>query len=302
MAYLLEFYCLLKYESSQDLSNAILNNSLVNLTGELGKWIPGDLMQEHYNRWLEDMIRKKGGDFDNKFYRTTLAPNIHHFLRIKEEIESSFDLTARGKTHGSPHTRHKYQQLLWLYKENQLHFFCSRRSMGHAAVNTFARGFNRLHSSWMATFVKQTTEYADIMKAVRTAHASHTNPATSTANTESSATSATSAEHPVLESTSAAPTSFAMSLPPSANNDHAEDNEVNPDIDSDPDSDEDHSGAHLVSGSSRAMFLDDATGKLVVDWNESEDEYDVVDVDEVEADQSDFNEVQATSASGEDTF
>jgi hypothetical protein len=147
MAYLLELYCLLKYEASQDLNDAILNNSLVNLTGQPGKWIAGDLMQEHYNRWLEDMVRKKGGNFDNKFYRTTLAPNVHHFLRIKEEVESSFDLSARAKTHGSPHTRNEYQQLLRLHKENQLHLFRSGRSMGHAAVNTFARGFNRLHSS-----------------------------------------------------------------------------------------------------------------------------------------------------------
>ena len=48
--YMLELYCLLKYEASKDLSNAVLNNMLVNLTGELGKWIEEDLMQEHYNR------------------------------------------------------------------------------------------------------------------------------------------------------------------------------------------------------------------------------------------------------------
>ncbi|THU84698.1 hypothetical protein K435DRAFT_573488, partial [Dendrothele bispora CBS 962.96] len=47
--YLLDIYCLIRYESSQDLKNALLNNWLVNLTGELGKWIEGDLMQEHFN-------------------------------------------------------------------------------------------------------------------------------------------------------------------------------------------------------------------------------------------------------------
>jgi hypothetical protein len=48
--YLLEMYCLLKYEASEDLKNAILNNWLVNLSGDPGKWIEGDLLQEHYNR------------------------------------------------------------------------------------------------------------------------------------------------------------------------------------------------------------------------------------------------------------
>ncbi|EDR00803.1 uncharacterized protein LACBIDRAFT_333858 [Laccaria bicolor S238N-H82] len=59
MTYLLEVYCLLRYEASRDLRDVILNNWLVNVTGELGKWIEGDLLQEHYNRWLEDMVKKR---------------------------------------------------------------------------------------------------------------------------------------------------------------------------------------------------------------------------------------------------
>jgi hypothetical protein len=50
------------------------------LTGEVGKWIEADLLQEHYNCWLEDMVKKRGGDFDDKFYRHTLLPNVDHFL------------------------------------------------------------------------------------------------------------------------------------------------------------------------------------------------------------------------------
>ena len=60
--------------------------------GELGKWIEGDLMQEHYNCWLEDMVSKKGGNFDDDFYRKTIAPNVNHFLRIKEVIKAGFGL------------------------------------------------------------------------------------------------------------------------------------------------------------------------------------------------------------------
>ncbi|KAF9558295.1 hypothetical protein CPC08DRAFT_639202, partial [Agrocybe pediades] len=55
-SYLLEVYCLLRYDSSKDLKDAILNNWLVNITGEAGKWIGADLLQKHYNRWLEDML------------------------------------------------------------------------------------------------------------------------------------------------------------------------------------------------------------------------------------------------------
>ena len=59
MAYLLEVYCFLQYEASKDLGDGILNNWPVNVTGEVGKWIEGDLLQEHYNHWLEDMVKKE---------------------------------------------------------------------------------------------------------------------------------------------------------------------------------------------------------------------------------------------------
>ncbi|KAE9393249.1 hypothetical protein BT96DRAFT_829549, partial [Gymnopus androsaceus JB14] len=64
---LIEMYCLFQYKSSKDLKDAIWNNWLVNVTGELGKWIPNDLLQEHYNQWLENIIKKQGGNFDNDF-------------------------------------------------------------------------------------------------------------------------------------------------------------------------------------------------------------------------------------------
>ena len=70
--YLLEVYCFLRYEASKDLRDGVLNNWLVNITGELGKWIEGDLLQEHYNRWLEDQVQKRGGNFDDN---STKAPS-----------------------------------------------------------------------------------------------------------------------------------------------------------------------------------------------------------------------------------
>jgi hypothetical protein len=56
---------MLRYEASKDLNNAILNNWLLNIKGELGRHLPGDQHQEHYNKWLEAMAPKHGGDFDN---------------------------------------------------------------------------------------------------------------------------------------------------------------------------------------------------------------------------------------------
>ena len=153
MTYLLEVHCLLRYEASQDLRDGILNNWLVNITGEVGKWIEADLLQEHYNRWLEDMVKKRGGDFDDKFYRHTLSPNVDHFLRIKEEIENAFSLRSRGKTHTSPHLRDELCVLLALYKEEYLHLFCTGRTLGHAAINQFNEGYTRLDTGKLDTCI-----------------------------------------------------------------------------------------------------------------------------------------------------
>ncbi|KAJ7687510.1 hypothetical protein B0H17DRAFT_1300716 [Mycena rosella] len=165
--YLLEVYCMLRYEASKDLKNAILNNWLLNIKGELGKWLPADLHQEHYNKWLEDMIQKHGGEFDSKFYRQTISPNVHHFLQIKEEVETAFELEPRGKTHTSPGVQSELHLLLTVFKEEEVHVFRSRRSMGHAAVNQFARGWRRLEEGKMEDFLTKSTVLGDSLAQIR---------------------------------------------------------------------------------------------------------------------------------------
>ncbi|KAJ6482406.1 hypothetical protein DFH09DRAFT_1340751 [Mycena vulgaris] len=99
-SYLLETYCLHRYESSEAFSNALLDNWLVKLTN---KWTECDFTQEGFNKWLEEMVEHKGGDFNDHFYRHTLSPNVFHFLRIKEQMEEAFELKHRSKNAwGSP--------------------------------------------------------------------------------------------------------------------------------------------------------------------------------------------------------
>ncbi|KAJ7846812.1 hypothetical protein B0H13DRAFT_2285702 [Mycena leptocephala] len=160
-SYLLETYCLHRYESSKDFSEAMLNNWLLNLSGK--KWTECDFTQEGFNKWLEELVDHKGGDFDDHFYRHTLAPNVFHFLRFKEHIEEAFELKHRSKTHGAPHLRNEFQQLLRMHKEDELHLFRPGRTMGHAAINYFGRGYQRLEDGRMDHFIEQSTAYSDIM-------------------------------------------------------------------------------------------------------------------------------------------
>ncbi|KAJ6491853.1 hypothetical protein DFH09DRAFT_1104878 [Mycena vulgaris] len=96
---ILKAYCLHRYESSPEFSDVMLNNWLVSLSGH--RYVECDWAQEHFNKWLGEMVAHEGGDFDDHFYRHTLALNVMHFRRIKEQIESTFDIKRRGKTHGT---------------------------------------------------------------------------------------------------------------------------------------------------------------------------------------------------------
>ncbi|KAJ7768603.1 hypothetical protein DFH07DRAFT_1007816 [Mycena maculata] len=158
--YLLETYCLHRYEASKEFTLAMLNNWLVNPTGK--KFIECDYSQEGNNKWLEEMVEHKGGDFYDHFYRQTLAPNVMHFLRMKDQIQSAFELTPRGKIHGAPHLRNEFQQLLRMYREDELHLFRSGRTNGHAATNFFEKGYQLLEEGKIADFIDQSTAYADI--------------------------------------------------------------------------------------------------------------------------------------------
>lgn len=253
---------MLRYEASKDLTNAILNNWLLKLKDELGKCIPGDLHQEHYNKWLEDMIQKHGGEFDNQFFRQTISPNVHHFLHIKEEVETAFNLQHRGKTHTSPHLSSELRLLLTTFKEEEVHLFRSGRSLGHAAVNQFARGWWRLEDDKLSDFLTKSTVLGDVLQEIRRLEEGDDemrsdSPTTSIPGSDSSDSS--DSKSSVRTSSSSSSTGSMRSLA------DIEPNE--PDDDGD-----DLSNTKLSSGSGIAMTMDQETGMLVVGHEDVEEE------------------------------
>jgi hypothetical protein len=121
-------------------------------------------MQEWNNKWLTGMVKGRGGgEYDHKYYRKTIAPNVLHFLKIKEDIESAFELKRRSKAHTSPHLRDETHVLLRMYRDEELHLFRPGRGMGHAAVNRFDRGNQRLEGGKMAEFLERSAEYAAVL-------------------------------------------------------------------------------------------------------------------------------------------
>ncbi|KAJ7020892.1 hypothetical protein C8F04DRAFT_1224175 [Mycena alexandri] len=252
MRYMLDLYALLQFECSPKLKRALLNNWLISLRGILGTFIEGDLMQEHYNRWLEDMVRRRGGDFDDKFYRETISPNVQHFLEMKENVESAFELKRRGKAHTSPHLRDETRILLRMYEEEELHSFRSKRSMGHAAVNRFDRGYQRLQAGKLAEFLTDSAEYASMLRGPGSPESEYSTSSSSDHSTHStSSTSSTRSVEQFYSAQSAASRAAADAV------------EWWDDVD--------RSDERLTSGSDLAVIIDSETGKMCGDWFEEEE-------------------------------
>ncbi|KAF9002660.1 hypothetical protein BDZ89DRAFT_926566, partial [Hymenopellis radicata] len=163
MNYLLDTYCLLTYDAPEPLRVAIFANWLANLAAQLGHHIPLDLMQEHHNHIIEELVEKMGKDFDDDFYRRVIAPNVHRIIQAKDGIEDGFDIARRGNSHTSPDYWNEIESLLRLFLEEELHLFRTGCSLGHAAANLLNGGYIRLDSGKMEEFVEEGTEYADFL-------------------------------------------------------------------------------------------------------------------------------------------
>lgn len=63
--YLLEIFCKIEYEFPESTKTALFRNWLVNLSDKPDRFIELDLMQEHFNMWLEELAQYKGKQFSD---------------------------------------------------------------------------------------------------------------------------------------------------------------------------------------------------------------------------------------------
>ncbi|KAJ7854109.1 hypothetical protein B0H14DRAFT_3449895 [Mycena olivaceomarginata] len=244
-------------------SNQNYMSYMLDLT--VGKFVEGDLMQEWNNRWLEDIAGRRGGQFDEEFYRKTVAPNVLHFPKMKEDVETAFDLKRRGKAHTPPppHLRDEMKILLQLYKDEELHQFRSGPSMGHAAVNRFDRGYERLNGEKMKEYLQRSAEYAQM---VRDMELLRTSAPSGVANSDSITVSDKESDESSSESSRSSSPSSSSSCRSSGSavSRAAADSVQGWD-------DVDHSDEALVSGSDMTATSDPHTGRLYDHWYEPEE-------------------------------
>lgn len=137
-------YCNVNFEYTDQVRRALFNNWLVNLYGKPGHFREIDHLQEEFNRWLEELAQMKGKDFDNPWYRDVLAMNVHHFLRLIEEMEKNVSLVPRTKKHKAPHLDNELREVMRICRRHDLHCHRPGRDYGFHSVNDYAAGYKVL--------------------------------------------------------------------------------------------------------------------------------------------------------------
>lgn len=116
-----------------------------------------DLMQEHYNLWLEELAQHKGKEFDDEWYREVLSMHVHHFLRLREEIENQVQIKPHTKKHSEPHLDNELREAMRIYREHDLHRHYSNRDFGFHAPDCRAKGAIILRNDKIPEFIARST-------------------------------------------------------------------------------------------------------------------------------------------------
>lgn len=120
-SYITEMVCAIELESSEPLREAMLQSLLVNLSCVDGKWLPADIVQELFNRYLEPLIQRKDTDFGSWLLRQMYSRNVKDIYELHAQIRESLGLSKRSAHHTDPHQRPEVKTLLASYKKTQLH-------------------------------------------------------------------------------------------------------------------------------------------------------------------------------------
>jgi len=146
--YLLDTLGFLEFNDDQALRTMFLENWLVNPSGEVGRYIERDLMQEHHNDVLDERVKRQGTSWDSKQMRDIHLRTVQHIEHIKKELRPALTLSPKGWKRTKPHDRPEIKILLDTYHMTQLHTFRRGRQYRSTAnfVAEFSQGMDRLET------------------------------------------------------------------------------------------------------------------------------------------------------------
>ncbi|KAI0040280.1 hypothetical protein FA95DRAFT_1611919 [Auriscalpium vulgare] len=170
--YLLEMICSLELESSAELREFFLDNWLVNMQGEAGKAIEGDLMIEHNNKILQGMVGRQDATWDGHYLRDIVSPNSFLFGTVKTAFTEGAGLQATRGRHPAPHTRPEFRTLSKIYREEGLHLFREGRSYNirNRDVDNYEKGVAAMENGRLEKWIDDSTAGQLLLRQDAAAH------------------------------------------------------------------------------------------------------------------------------------
>jgi len=124
---------------------AILNNWLVNLSGQAGRWHELDLLQEHLNFWIKVFFNSRNSAFDTPFLQN-VALNIPGFSHLRTVLENVIGISASTGYHHKPSKVGDILALAARYELDDIFTFHPGRTQPFKAKDVFQIGMEKLRS------------------------------------------------------------------------------------------------------------------------------------------------------------
>jgi len=156
---LLEHAILFIHVYPKKLREALLNNWLVNPSGEPRRWHELDLLQEHLNFWIKVFFNSRNADFGSSFLQKVVSLNIPGFSQFRIHLEDAMGMTPLTGYHFRPSIRNDIIALADRHDRDSIFTFHPGRTQSFQAKDAFAIGVEKLgQTSLIKDYLARTSE------------------------------------------------------------------------------------------------------------------------------------------------
>ena len=156
---LLEHAILFIHVYPKKLREALLDNWLVNPSGEPHRWHELDLLQEHLNFWIKVFFNSWNSDFGSSFLQKVVSLNIPGFSQFRMHLEDAMGMSPVSGYHFKPNIKNDIIALASRHNIDDIFTFHPGRIQSFQAKDTFAIGIEKLgQTSLIKDFLAHTGE------------------------------------------------------------------------------------------------------------------------------------------------
>ncbi|EGO30787.1 hypothetical protein SERLADRAFT_404803 [Serpula lacrymans var. lacrymans S7.9] len=123
-----------------------------------GRFIELNLLQEHSNFWLEEIVQHKRKEFDDPYYCWVISMHVLFFLHLKEEMEGMVLLQPWTKSHGTRGDKNELQVIMKKLWKEEVHRRRPGQDLGFLAQDDFDVGLDLMQNGKLQNLITRTTQ------------------------------------------------------------------------------------------------------------------------------------------------